>query len=258
MLESGRVFALVTLIAVVAAMVRSIYLIKKGQSVCVRDIPGLRALEEFIGRATEMGRPVHFSSGVGTLTGASAPEMFCGLQVLSYMAHLTAKYDTRLIATACQPDVFLATVETVRQSYMEEGKTESFRINDVRYLSTDQWAYAAGIVGIVSREKVAANVLIGAFAAETMLLAEASHQAGAAQIAGTTNMYQLPFFVASCDYTLIGEEMFAAGAFLSNDPVQLGSLRGQDFGKAMAVVLIIVGAISITFGSHWLDNILHL
>ncbi len=256
MLEPGRVFAFVTMISIVAVMLYNIRSALRGKDFYVRDIPGLRAIEEFVGRATEMGRPVHFSSGIGTLTGASAPEMFAGLQVLSYLARLCARYDTRLIATACQPDVFLSTIETVRQAYAEEGKMEEFKETDVRYLSTNQWAYAAGIIGIVSREKVAANILVGAFAAETMLLAEASYQAGAAQIAGTTNMYQLPFFVASCDFTLIGEEMFAAGAFLAKDSVQLGSLAGQDFGKALAVFLILLGIFSKTLGSDWLQKLL--
>jgi hypothetical protein len=258
LLEPNRVFAFLSMILLVAAILYNIRLAMRGKDFYVRDIPGLRAIEEFVGRATEMGRPVHFSSGVGTLTGASAPEMFAGLQVLSYLARLCARYDTRLIATACQPDVFLSTIETVRQGYVEEGKPEKFKETDVRYLSTNQWAYSAGIIGIVSREEVAANILIGAFAAETMLLAEASFQAGATQIAGTTNMYQLPFFVASCDFTLIGEEMFAAGAFLSKVPVQLGSLAGQDFGKAFAVFLVLLGIFSQTLGSDWLEKLMRL
>lgn len=258
MLEPGRIFALMTMVAICAMTLWSIREARRGKQIRIRDMPGVRAIEEMVGRATEMGRPVHVSTGVSSLTGGSAPEMFAGLQVLSHVARLCARYDARLIATACQPDVFVATVETARQSYVEEGKGDKFRETDMRYLSTDQWAYAAGIVGIVARENVAANILIGAFAAETMLLAEASFQAGATQIAGTTNMYQLPFFVAACDYTLIGEEMFAVGAYLTKDAVQLGSLAGEDFGKAVGVVLIVLGIVAASMKSAWLVDLLKL
>jgi hypothetical protein len=258
MLEPGRVFALLTMLAICGVTLWNIRAALTGKQFRIRDMPGVRAIEEMVGRATEMGRPVHVSTGVGSLTGSSAPETFAGLQVLSHVARLCARYDARLIATACQPDVFVATIETARQSYVEEGKGDKFKETDMRYLSTDQWAYAAGIVGIVARENVSANILIGGFAAETMLLAEASYQAGAAQIAGTTNMYQLPFFVAACDYTLIGEEMFAVGAFLTKDGVQLGSLAGQDFGKAVGVGLILLGIISASFKLAWLQNLMKM
>jgi len=246
------------MLAVAAVTLHSIRSAIMGREIRIRDMPGVTAIEEMVGRATEMGRPVHVSTGVGTLTGGTAPEMFAGLQVVSHVARLCAKYDSQLIATACQPDVLVATIETARQAYLEEGKGDRFKETDVRYLSTDQWAYAAGIVGIVARENVSANILIGAFAAETMLLAEASFQAGAAQIAGTTNMYQLPFFVAACDYTLIGEEVFAVSAFLSKDPIQLGGLAGEDFGKALGIGLMILGIIFASFKWTQLADLLKL
>ncbi len=258
LLEPSRIFAFLTMLLLSGAIIYHIRAAMRGREYHVREIAGVQAIEEFIGRATEMGRPVHFSSGPSTLTGNSAPEMLAGLQVLSHVARLCARYDARIIATASQPDVFLSTMETVRQAYVEEGKIEQFRETDVRYLSTNQMAYAAGIVGIVSREKVAANVLIGGFAAESMLLAEACFLAGATQIAGTTNMYQLPFFVVSSDYTLIGEEMFAVGALLSKAPIQLGSLAGQDVGKVFAVLVVIVGILSQTVGSDWLIKLMKI
>jgi hypothetical protein len=60
---------------------------------------------------------------------------------------------------------------------------------------------------------------------------------------------QLPFFVAACDYTLIGEELFAASAYLSKDPKLLGSLKGQDVGKFIFLLAIFIGAILLTLNS---------
>ena len=96
------------------------------------------------------------------------------------------------------------------------------------------------------REKPAACFYMGAFFAESLILAETANTAGSIQIAGTAMPAQLPFFVAACDYTLIGEEFFAASAYLSGEPQQLGSLKGQDVGKGVGLLLIIVGVVLAT------------
>jgi hypothetical protein len=98
------------------------------------------------------------------------------------------------------------------------------------------------------RERPAANFLIGQFMAESLLLAETGQSCGAIQIAGTAEVAQLPFFVCACDYTLIGEELYAAGASLSRDPAMLGSIKGQDWTKAIVAGCIVVGTLLFTFG----------
>jgi hypothetical protein len=90
---------------------------------------------------------------------------------------------------------------------------------------------------------------MGSFFAESLILAEAGNRIGAIQIAGTARSEQLPFFVAACDYTLIGEEFFAASAYLSGEPDQLGSLKGQDIGKAIVAAGIVLGVIGTTLAS---------
>jgi hypothetical protein len=101
------------------------------------------------------------------------------------------------------------------------------------------------------REKPATCLYLGAFFAESLILAETGNSIGAIQIAGTARPGQLPFFVAACDYTLIGEELFAASAYLSGDPKQLGSLKGQDVAKSVAMIAIIIGVITVTLSSAW-------
>jgi len=74
-----------------------------------------------------------------------------------------------------------------------------------------------------------------------LLLTETGASTGAIQIAGTDSDHQLPFFVTTCDYTLIGEELYAASAYLSREPVQVGTLRGQDIGKAVVLGMLGIG-----------------
>jgi hypothetical protein len=111
----------------------------------------------------------------------------------------------------------------------------------IRYVAGEQFAYVAAVNGIMLREKPAACVYMGAFYAESLLLAETGFAAGAIQISGTANPEQLPFFIAACDYTLMGEELFAASAYLSKEPLLLGSLKGQDLIKILLVACIIIG-----------------
>ena len=99
------------------------------------------------------------------------------------------------------------------------------------------------------REKPAACFYMGAFFAESLILAETGNTIGAIQVAGTAMPAQLPFFVAACDYTLIGEEFFAASAYLSGEPDQLGSLKGQDIGKVIVFIGIVIGAGLLTLGT---------
>jgi hypothetical protein len=104
--------------------------------------------------------------------------------------------------------------------------------------------------GLFVREKPAAIFFQGQFYAESLILAETGNSVGAIQIAGTGQPAQLPFFVAACDYTLIGEELFAASAYLSRDPKLLGSLKGQDVGKFIFLFFILVGSILLAFGIY--------
>jgi hypothetical protein len=137
--------------------------------------------------------------------------------------------------------VMVAARETVKEAYTAVGRPDSYTDEMITYLTDEQLGYAAGVTGMMLREKPATCFYLGGFYAESLILAEAGNSIGAIQIAGTANPDQLPFFVAACDYTLLGEELFAASAYLSNEPKQLGSLKGQDVGKAIAMLVILIG-----------------
>ena len=106
------------------------------------------------------------------------------------------------------------------------------------------------------REKPAAVFLQGQFYAESLLMAETGNSIGAIQIAGTDSEHQLPFFIAACDYTLIGEELYAATAYLSKDPMFLGSLKGQDWGKIVIFAAVVLGVILELSGVNWITSLL--
>ncbi len=254
---AGKHFALITFLVFSCVVVYQILQARKtDKPISIRRLAGVEALEEVIGRATEAGRPVHFTAGVNSIEGGdSTARVLGGLEVMAWMARRAAHYNTKLIVTVCAPSTYAVSREIAKNSFAEAGKPEAFQESMVRFLSNEQFAYATSAIGIIQAEHAAGNVMIGGFGAESLLLAEAGNTAGAIQIAGDTNVYQIPFFVVACDYTLLGEEMFAAGATLSNNRDVLGSLSAQDFGKAIAVCLIVLGALATTMGSPFFTNL---
>jgi hypothetical protein len=226
---------------------------KRGQELYIRPIAGLQALDEAVGRATEMGKPVLFIPGVLDMDQI---ETIAGLSVLGRIAGKTAEYGAPLMVPTRHPLVMTAARETVKEAYLGAGRPDAYEEDKIWYLTSEQFGYAAGVDGIMLREKPGAIFFMGAFYAESLVLAETGHATGAIQIAGTARPAQLPFFVTACDYTLIGEELFAASAYLSRQSTSLGSLKGQDYGKAVFMIIIVVGVVLASFGVEWLVRIL--
>jgi hypothetical protein len=253
-LIQGYAFAFWFEVLFVAAVIVMIMRARQGVKIPeIYKVAGLDAMDEAIGRCTEMGRPVHYSPGIGDVQNA---QTLAAMSILSYVAKQCATYDTELIMTNRNVIVYNMSEAVVKQAYIEAGKPDSFKVENVRWISNDQFAYATGVTGIMYREKPAANLLLGAFWAESLVFAEVGATAGAIQIAGTANTAQIPFFVAACDYCLIGEELYAASAYLGREPVLLGSLVAQDWGKMGGVVLIVLGTLLISAGSPFLKDLL--
>lgn len=211
----------------------------------IRRIAGLNALDEAVGRATEMGKPVLYVHGLADVDDI---QILASLSILGHVAKKTAEYDTPILVPCSRSVVMSTAQEVVKESYTAAGRPDAFQRDNINYLTDEQFGYVAGVDGIMMREKPAANFYLGTFYAESLILAETGHSTGAIQIAGTAMPSQLPFFVSACDYTLIGEELYAASAYLSRDPMQVGSLRGQDVGKALLMICIFLGALLVTFG----------
>jgi hypothetical protein len=211
---------------------------RTGRELFVRRIAGMQAIEEAIGRATELGKKVLYLTGAYSIDD---PQTIASLAVLRHVSSLTARYGVDLDVPSRDPLTFSAARETVQEAYMQAGRPDLFHADMVHYVTYDQFAYTAAVSGIMVREKPAANFLIGAFQAESLLLAETGQSTGAIQIAGTAEVTQLPFFAVVCDFTLMGEELFAAGAYLSREPAMLGSIKGQDVTKAILVIVMVIG-----------------
>ncbi len=218
---------------------------RRNPNLYIRKIAGLDAIEEALGRATEMGKPVLFIHG---LAGMDSISTIAAVNILGRVARRTAAYDTQLRVSTNDPIVMAVSQEVVKEAYLDAGRPDAYNPDHVFMAAADQFSYAAALEGMMTRERPATNILMGYFYAESLLLSETGASIGAIQIAGTDSYTQLPFFVTTCDYTLMGEELYAASAYLAREPKLMGSLKGQDYGKAFLILVLVLGTLLATLG----------
>ena len=245
-INQGKLWFFIIMMLISIVIIYFVFYAKRGGKIKVRPIAGLEAVSEAVGRSTEMGKPVLFVPGILDINDI---QTVAGITVLSNVARTSAQYDAELKVPTARSLVMTTARETVEAAYLGEGRPDAYNEDNIYYLTDEQFGYTAGVQGVMVREKPAACFYMGAFYAESLILAETANSIGAIQVAGTAMPSQLPFFVAACDYTLIGEEFFAASAYLSNDPEQLGSLKGQDVGKIIAAFLLILGCVLATLAT---------
>lgn len=235
----------VIMISFVALLLFFINHAKKSPNLFIRKISGLDAIDEALGRATEMGKPALFVHG---LNGMGSISTIAAVNILGRIAYRIAEYDTTLKVSNIDPIVMSVSQEVVKESYLEAGRPDAYVQDNIFLAASEQFPYVAAVSGIMVREKPATNFFMGYFYAESLILAETGANTGAIQIAATDSYTQLPFFITTCDYTLIGEELYAASAYLSREPLLLGSLRAQDVGKGVLITVLVIGTILVTCG----------
>lgn len=225
---------------------------RRNPNMFLRKIGGLDAVDEALGRATEMGKPVLFVHG---LTSMGSISTIAAISILGRIARKIADYDANLKVVNNDPIVMSVSQEVVKESYLEAGRPDAYNPDNVFLVASEQFPYVAAVGGIMTRERPAANFFVGYFYAEALILAETGATTGAIQIAGTDAYTQLPFFITTCDYTLIGEELYAASAYLSREPMLMGTLRAQDVGKGLLILVLILGTILASFGLTFITHL---
>jgi len=236
-----------------SAILIMIFRSRGGRQPFIRRIPGLTAIDEAVGRATEMGRPILYMPGLGDMSEVGT---LASITIMGRVSRKVAELGCDMEVPCYDPMVMTIMDGVARQAYREEGREHDFKPGSVHYVSAQQFAYVAAVTGMMLRDRPAANIYMGSFYAESLFLAETGNLTGAIQIAGCDKPTQLPFFVCACDYTLLGEELFAASAYIGREPVQLATIAAQDWAKALAIAVIILVVILTAFGHPELGQIL--
>ncbi len=249
-IAEGQIVSFLVLIGYILVVFVATRKFKGTKEFPIKHLSGLDYIDDAIGRATEMGRPVHFTMGSGELDS----QYFAAFEYLGYIANKVAAYDTDIIVTNAIPEVQPITEEIVKSACVAQGKPELYKADNIRYVSV--YALRPAVLGTFEREQVAASFVLGNIYHESVIFVEAASRVGAITVGGTTQTAQIPFFVAGADYTLIGEEFYAGSVYLSGDITKFGCLVAQDAGKYFSLLFIILGSLLATFGNDYFINII--
>jgi hypothetical protein len=247
----NRLNILLLVLLFYAAVMVMIRRARKGDTLRFRKIAGIDAIDEAIGRATELGKPVMYIPGTQNIENI---QTIASIQLLTSVASKVANYDIPIIVPLNRAFMVTVAEESVKQGFLNAGRPDAYVRDNIRYLSDEQFAFTSGVTGIMVREKTAAHFYLGAFFAESLILSETGFVSGAIQIAGTANVHQLPFFVVACDYTLIGEEYFATSALVTRDLDMMGTLKATDYMKAFIITCLVASLVLEMFGVQFLRS----
>ena len=207
-----------------------------------RVIEAYERLNRSVGLAVENGTRLHISLGRGSLFTARGGSALAGLAMLRRLAQRTSVSDRPPVATSGNASLAILSQDTLQSGYRAAGAEEQYRFSTGRLTGLTPFSYAAGALPVIHDENVSANVILGDLGSEAALLAEASDRQNASLIAASDNLSAQSVFYAASQEPLIGEELFAAGAYVGAGPSHDASLNVQDILRWLIILAILVGA----------------
>jgi hypothetical protein len=213
-----------------------------------RPVKGYEALGAAIERAVEAGERVHLSLGTGSVIGSDAAPALAGLVVLSRVASATSMSDRPAVVTAGDGAMAILAQDTLREAYQRANAPERYRHTSGRMLGPTPFSYIASLPMLLASEDVSVHILAGSFGAEGALGADFGQRHDAFVLAGTDDAQSQALLYATAEHPLIGEEIFAGGAYLDLGPLHRASLRAQDAMRVLIIGAILVGVVLRTFG----------
>ncbi|MFC1803859.1 DUF6754 domain-containing protein [Thermoproteota archaeon] len=245
----GRLFAFAIIILVTALGVWSLEQAKRGVVHQVRTLPGIEAIDEAVKRCVELARPVFFTSdhGGGGVYSDKGPAHMAAISILGMLARSCARYGADLVTCHNHPEMVPLSEETVRQAYIMEGVPEQVKPEMFNFFAGE--AFTPSYLGYLKRYNAGANIVVGPiWPSDGFQITEYGNYIGAIQIGGAIEISAMAMLATTCDYIFIAEELYVAGAYASEDPIQLAVTYAADLIKLGALILMIAGIILSSVG----------
>lgn len=236
-------------IVILASVLMAVFaLLQQRTSFSFRKISAFSRVRRAISLVVEDGTRLHVSLGHGNLLTQFGAAAFAGLSLLRRLGEVTSLSDRPPVATSGDSVLNMVAQDTLRAAHEAVAVEQPFDINNGRLTGLTPFSYAAGVMPTISDEAVSTNVLIGNFGLEVALLTEAADRQGAAVIAASDNLAAQAVLYATSPDPIIGEELFAAGAYVQSGPMHTASLLVQDTLRWIIIIVIIIGAILKAIG----------
>ncbi|MDM8528812.1 hypothetical protein QUF58_11475 [Anaerolineales bacterium HSG24] len=207
----------------------------------LRQIKGFEQIKGVTGQSIETGRPLHLSLGVGGLGNETTADTLAGISVLDYLAEKAAITGVSPTVSMTDPMAMLYAQNVLRTAHANDYDLAEAAYRHIRWIAPQPTAYAAGVMNLLAIDDAQANVMVGNFGDEYLLMGEVAARRKVTHVGGTSNPNTLPFIYVSADETLLGEEIYAAGAYLRERPSHIGSLVAQDSMRWIIVLVIFAG-----------------
>jgi hypothetical protein len=214
----------------------------------LREIPAFEKLGRAVGLAVEAGQRLHLSLGRGGIDGVQGASALVGLSVLERIARAASVSDRPPVATSGEATEALLSQDTLRGAYRDIGEAGQYDPDSGRLTGVTPFSYAAGVMPVIFDQQVSANVLAGHFGSEVALITDAGERSGSLTLAGSDSIPGQAILYATAQEPLIGEELYASGAYIQAGPTHAASLRVQDIFRWILVLVILAGAVMKFFG----------
>ncbi len=214
----------------------------------LRPLEGYTSLPDMVGQAVESGGRMHVSLGPNSIVDEQTGVTLAGLAMLDLVAEASAISDQPPVATTGDATAFPAVSDAIRRAYRAQDAVQRYDPKSARLVALDPTSLAGGATSIIADENVQANVLIGSFGSEVALMMEAGHRRRILQTVGSDRLEAQAAAFVMADYPLIGEEIFAARAYLAGPPSAVAGLAVQDVLRWLVIGLIVLGAVLQTLG----------
>lgn len=248
MTQESIILALILLLTFLFLLLLFFHRVNAGHIPHLRRIHGFDLIKSFGSRTIETGRPLHISLGLGSTINATTADSLAGLSTLKHMARQAAVTGVSPIVSMADPTVMLFAQNSLRAAHGEDAYGAKNALRHVRWIAPQPAAYAAGVMSLLNMDKAGANVMVGQFGDEYLLMGEAAVREDIAHVGGTSNPNTLPYIYVSAQETLLGEEIFAAGAYLQQQPAFVGSLLAQDTIRWLLAALMLGGVTLASLG----------
>jgi hypothetical protein len=220
---------------------------RKGAAPAIfRNIEAFQSLPDTVGHAVETGRRLHISLGSGSIGGQDTAAALAGLTVLDQISAVAVVSDKPPVVTTADGTAALLAQDVLRQVYARQNALPRYDPTSARVAGLSADSFGAALTSLVKDESVGGTILIGSVGPEAVLFAEAGQRANITTLAGSDDPATQALLFASADYPLIGEDLFAGGAYIGRHPAHVASLRAQDVLRIVIGVVILIGFIAKT------------
>ncbi len=209
----------------------------------LREIPAFLRLKRAIGLAVELSQRLHISLGHGGIDGFRGAAGLIGLSVIQRVSRAASISDKPPIVTSGEAALAILSQDVLHESYRAVNAENRYDPALGQLTGLTALSYAAGALPAIYDQQVSVNMLLGSFGSEAGLLTDAAERTGSLTIGGSDNLPAQAVLFASTQEPLVGEELYAAGAYLQVNPMHAASLVVQDILRWALIGFIIIGSL---------------